>query len=119
MAGFCVTHPRDPERPSDPFQEHVRETEAPPPAPDVADPAIALMPFSELLLKLGLDPEPPGLREALRPLLAHVDVDEQAYIRAYPDVEAAIQANAYSSGRAHFVQHGYFEGRSPRPDPVE
>ena len=114
---YCAAHPRDADGSGDPFEEHVLANQASESVESVvSEPSIALAPFSELLERLGIDPEPPGLREALRPLLEHIYVDEQRYRQAYPDVEVAVQEKVYDSGRAHFVQHGYFEGRSPRPD---
>ena len=117
VVAYCAIHPRDRATISDPFEEYIAAAQEPA-LTEVADvePAPRLVAFSEVLQKLGVDPEPPGLREALRPLLEHVQVDEEAYRWAYADVVTAIREGVYSSGRAHFVQHGYFEGRSPRPD---
>jgi len=120
VVAFCATHPRDPKKPGDPFEEYIQASQAPAPAePVIPEPGLRLMPFGELLSLLGIEPEPPGLRAALRPLLEHVYVDERRYRQAYPDVELAVQGKFYDSGRAHFVEHGYFEGRDPRPDIVE
>jgi hypothetical protein len=59
------------------------------------------------------------LREVLRPFIGYVVVDEQRYLRAYPDVAAAVDEGAIGSGREHYIGWGYFEGRSPQPDPPD
>ena len=51
--------------------------------------------------------------EAIRALLAVVEVDEAWYLARYPDVAAAIEAGKIASAREHFLFNGYFEGRWP------
>lgn len=51
--------------------------------------------------------------EILRSLLRGVKVDENWYLREYPDVEEAVKAGTFKSAKHHFVQNGYFEGRRP------
>jgi hypothetical protein len=48
----------------------------------------------------------------LRCLLDHTDFDEEQYRECNPDVSAAIRENAITSGREHFLNIGYFEGRT-------
>jgi hypothetical protein len=45
--------------------------------------------------------------------LRSVDVDEAWYLEHNPDVAEAIEQGAYRSGKQHFVEEGYFEGRTP------
>ena len=40
------------------------------------------------------------------------------YRRAYPDVAAAIDSGSFESARQHYIEHGYFEGRSPCPGEI-
>ena len=116
VLAYCAAYPRDTAKINDPFEEYIAAAQEPVLTEvTAAERVTELAPFSEVLQKLGVNTEPPGFREALRLLLQHVHVDEDAYRRAYADVAIAIREGAYSSGRAHFVQHGYFEGRSPRP----
>jgi hypothetical protein len=51
--------------------------------------------------------------EFVKKFLQAVPIDETWYRTTYPDVDEAIKAGAYRSGRQHFVEHGYFEGRRP------
>ncbi len=60
-------------------------------------------------------------REAIEPARAAV-FDESGYLAAYPDVAAAVQVGAISSGEMHYNLHGYSEGRiaygARRPAPL-
>ena len=51
--------------------------------------------------------------DALRLLLAGVDVDEGWYLAQNPDIAEAIRAGMTESAKRHFVEYGYFEGRLP------
>jgi len=57
--------------------------------------------------------------DLVRKFLQAVPIDEEWYTTTYPDVAEAIKAGAYRSGRQHFVNHGYFEGRRPFPLEVD
>lgn len=41
--------------------------------------------------------------------------DADWYLSQNPDVAAAVQEGSVASAHGHFIQHGYFEGRSPVP----
>jgi hypothetical protein len=51
--------------------------------------------------------------ELIKIFLGSVKVNDKWYAEAYPDVMEAIAEGIYSSPKRHFVEHGYFEGRSP------
>lgn len=60
----------------------------------------------------------PNLRVSIRFfkfLLQHalegMAFDGEAYLAAYPDVREAVARGAFPDARAHFIGHGYFEGR--------
>ena len=53
------------------------------------------------------------LQKIIRILLSAVEVDEVFYLSRNPDVADGIRAGSIRSARAHFVDHGYFEGRQP------
>jgi hypothetical protein len=57
--------------------------------------------------------------EVVKLLLRGVAFDEQWYLSAYEDVAKAVAAGAYKSGRHHFIEAGYFEGRRPRQFEVD
>jgi hypothetical protein len=49
----------------------------------------------------------------IRNLLQGIEVDEEWYLKQYPDVAAAIREKIINSAREHFLNDGYFEGRVP------
>lgn len=51
--------------------------------------------------------------DAIRAVLAVVEVDEAWYLATYPDVAEAVRAGHIGSAREHFLYNGYFEGRWP------
>jgi hypothetical protein len=55
----------------------------------------------------------------IKMILATVDVDESWYLRQYDDIGAAVRNGTIKSGRSHFIDDGYFEGRLPFPIKVD
>ncbi len=51
---------------------------------------------------------------AVKRLVELAPFDADWYLANNPDVAQAVQAGALDSAHRHFVDHGYFEGRSPR-----
>ena len=51
--------------------------------------------------------------EVVKLLLRGAEFDEKWYISRYPDVAEAVSTGLYRSGRQHFIEMGYFEGRRP------
>ena len=81
-----------------------------------------LVPFSALknhvrLLsvkgQLKVDMNYDELLEILKRMLHAVEIDEEWYRTAYPDVDEAIKAGSYKTAKQHFIENGYFEGRMP------
>jgi hypothetical protein len=52
-------------------------------------------------------------------LLSGTDVDEEWYLRQYPDVAKAISDGGAKSAKQHYVDNGYFENRLPFPITVD
>ena len=52
-------------------------------------------------------------QDLIRALLAGLEVDEAWYLARNPDVAQGIRDGVLRSGREHFIDHGYFEGRQP------
>jgi hypothetical protein len=52
-------------------------------------------------------------------LLSGIDVDEEWYLRQYPDVGKAIRDGSTKSAKQHYVDNGYFENRLPFPMVVD
>ena len=57
--------------------------------------------------------------ELVKALLRGTDFDEKWYLLRYPDVAEAVGAGTFKSGRHHFIEVGYFEGRRPREFEVD
>lgn len=51
--------------------------------------------------------------KSLRPLIDRIVLDEQWYLKKYPDVKMAIAKKLVKSAKDHFVRFGYFEHRLP------
>jgi hypothetical protein len=58
-----------------------------------------------------------AVEAAVKPFLAWLPFDATWYLQSNPDVAQAIAEGAFESAHAHFIEHGYFEGRAPTPDP--
>ena len=54
------------------------------------------------------------LHSILRLLMLSIDVDEAWYRGKYSDIAEAIDSGRVESGRAHYLDVGYFENRLPR-----
>jgi Glycosyl transferase family 2 len=117
---YCRQRPPLEAELQDPFEEHWTSN-----APDFRQEAGTVPAFDEVLSQLGIDPEADfdaatvplsAVLEVLKMFLDTVVVDEDRYCRAYPDVAAAIERGTLESARLHFVESGYFEGRSPCPE---
>ena len=59
------------------------------------------------------------LLEITRLFLRGVAVDEEWYLKEYPDVGEAISDGQFKSAKHHFVENGYFEGRRPHAFEVD
>jgi len=57
--------------------------------------------------------------EIVKLLLRGTAFDEKWYIEKYPDVAEAVRTGAFKTGRQHFIDVGYFEGRRPREFEVD
>ncbi len=59
------------------------------------------------------------VRRMISALLGGVHVDEAWYLDRNPDIAKAIRDGIVKSGKDHFVNDGYFEGRMPYPIKVD
>ena len=59
------------------------------------------------------------LKECLRPLIDRIALDQQWYLKRYPDVKQAILKSAVKSVREHYARFGFFEHRLPYHIQVE
>lgn len=59
------------------------------------------------------------LRQVLAAAAAQIQIDEEWYVLTYPDVREAIEQGIFLSAREHYIGHGYFEDRFPRPIKVD
>lgn len=56
-----------------------------------------------------------GVIAAIKCLVHWLPFDADWYAKTYPDVAQAVADGVFDSAHAHFIDHGYFEGRLPRP----
>jgi hypothetical protein len=59
------------------------------------------------------------LRHLLRTLAEQAPFSEDFYLRNNPDVAEAHAKGQIGDLRAHYLEHGYFEGRPAAPPPVD
>jgi hypothetical protein len=60
-----------------------------------------------------------GLVRLVQALLIGIEVDEAWYLAQHADVAAGVRAGYIRSAQHHFLDHGYFEGRTPFRMPVD
>ena len=54
-----------------------------------------------------------SFKQVLRLFVPLLPFDEAWYCKAYPDVAQAVKCHLISSAHQHFIDYGFFEGRSP------
>ena len=57
--------------------------------------------------------------DILRLIISGIEMDEEWYLREYPDIAEAVKVGRLASARQHFIDDGYFEGRLPFPIQVD
>lgn len=77
---------------------------------NVAEPLDQTEPSGSVTVSAGL------FMRLLQAALQTHAFDEDAYLVANPDVASSIRRGEFSSGRQHFVERGYFEGRGSLRD---
>ena len=53
--------------------------------------------------------------DVLRSFIPLLPFDEAWYCRCYPDIAAAVKCQVIATAHGHFIDYGFFEGRSPAP----
>jgi hypothetical protein len=86
-----------------------------PPFSSIRKEATAATVRGELRVTLPYD----SFTNIVRLILATVDVDEAWYLGQYDDIARAVRSGTIVSGRRHFIEDGYFEGRLPFPIKVD
>jgi hypothetical protein len=54
-----------------------------------------------------------AVKDVLRVFIPLIPFDEDWYCKCYPDVAAAVKCRLITSAHQHFIDYGFFEGRSP------
>jgi hypothetical protein len=99
----------------DPYLHSLQQVkEAPSPAPGVTFEAVLR------LAATGREGIPESvsretLEGVLRLFIPLIPFDASWYCSTYPDVDAALSTGEIPSAHSHFIEHGFFEGRSPSP----
>ena len=82
---------------------------------------VVTVPYASLLNAKIIEPTTDGsliidrhfLIFCMQPILAKIKVDNDWYLKRYPDVQTAIANDLVPSANAHYTRHGYFENRMP------
>ena len=118
VEAFCLQHPEVLGDGLDPFDEYLRRTR---PLPVETGPEFPV--YKEIADILGFGGMPdvfpanvPWTRfmQVVQLFLKRYPIDEKHYLQCHPDVAEAVKKGDIRSARAHFIDHGYFEGRSFR-----
>ena len=56
-----------------------------------------------------------AFNDILRSFIPLLPFDEAWYCRRYPDVAAAVKCRVIATAHGHFIDYGFFEGRSSAP----
>jgi len=87
-------------------------------------PPVSASPWGTILGILGQDPDDPSMPEevsgdamtqVLRLVIPLIPFDATWYEMTYPDVAAAVKCRLIESAHGHYIDYGFFEGRSPGP----
>ena len=117
VTAFVESNPAGAETEQDPYQQwlkQARETIVSPPASE--------SPYASVLSVLGGDIEggatPDSVpwktfKNVLRLFVPLIPFDEAWYCKHYPDVFTAVKSGVITSAHGHFIDYGFFEGRSP------
>jgi hypothetical protein len=119
LQAYCDQHPEVLTESRDPYQDFVERGQ------QIAEHEVKheAPTFAELTAALGFDADAevfpasvswPSVQKIVRLFLRTLHVDESWYRLTYDDVDQAIRTGHMKSARAHFIEHGFFEGRSPR-----
>lgn len=121
VAEYVASHPDCLATGQDPYLQwldHPTETiQSPPPGAS---------PLAAVLRLVGGDPElgrvpdtvsGDALKQVLRMFIPFIPFDETWYRRCYPDVAKAVDCHLIISAHQHFIDYGFFEGRTPAPAP--
>lgn len=77
--------------------------------------ALPLPPFQRMKGLFPTDVDLNDIKAVLRSLVENAPFDEDFYLARYPDIRNAVAAGQRKSGKAHFVDDGYFHNRIAQP----
>ena len=117
VADYTASHPECLVSGQDPYLHWLRqpreEVERPPPSASPLGSIVGLLGGS---LEDGNIPDTvswDAVKDVLRMFIPLIPFDEKWYCRCYPDVAAAVKCRLIPSAQQHFIDYGFFEGRSP------
>jgi hypothetical protein len=102
----------------DPYLHSLQQPNEPEPPPGSESPMAIVLDAVGGNLEQGSIPDAipwEAFTQALRLFIPHIPFDDVWYCRHYPDVAAAVKCGLMTSAHEHFVNYGFFEGRSPAP----
>jgi hypothetical protein len=117
VAAYVKSNPECLTTGQDPYLHWLQQTkEEAVPAPISESPLATVLNLVGGSLEHGQIPDavPWGaFKQALRLFIPFIPFDEAWYCRHYPDVAAAVKCGLIASAHGHFIDYGFFEGRSP------
>lgn len=117
---YCRRHPEVAREGRDPFEDYAEQGNM----PLFGEGRPAYPTFELVAQRLGIDAWDPArpatiawgeFVDVIRMFLPLMPFNEAWYLENNPDVAEAVRAGDMRSGREHFAEHGYFEGRLPSP----
>jgi hypothetical protein len=120
-AQYLASHPDCRTMGADPYLQWLED-----PAETFQRPPPDSSPLARVLRLAGGTPEtgtiPDGisaeaLKQVLRLFIPLIPFDEDWYCKCYPDVATAVSCHLITSAHQHFIDYGFFEGRTPAPAP--
>jgi hypothetical protein len=122
VAEYVASHPECLADGQDPYLHWRQQPQAAPQEPGPADsPLASVLKLVGGNLETGDIPQTvswEAVKQMLGLLIPFIPFDEGWYCSAYPDVAKAVQCHLIESGHRHFIDYGFFEGRTPAPAPL-
>lgn len=119
---YVASHPECLAPGQDPYLHSLQQPQEAPQQPPPSDsPLATILKLVGGNLETGDIPQTVSwdtLKQVLQVFIPLIPFDEAWYCESYPDVAAAVSCHLIESAHRHFIDYGFFEGRSPAPVPL-
>jgi hypothetical protein len=116
---YLATHPQCRAAGEDPYLHWLHQPKEAPQTPPPGDsPLATILRLVGGNLETGNIPETvsgESLKQVLRRFIPLIPFDEAWYCSSYPDVATAVKCHLIATAHTHYIDYGFFEGRSPAP----